>query len=89
MYFHRTFGSRKAVDILHKLGFCASYNNTRKFELSAVMQQEDRVLDGTFCQFVFDNADFNVASLDGLNTLHVMGGIQVLTPANLVTELKC
>ncbi|KAJ8882136.1 hypothetical protein PR048_018624 [Dryococelus australis] len=34
---------------------------------------------GSFSQYLFDNADVNVDTLDGSNTLHAMGGIQCLT----------
>ncbi|CAH2107274.1 unnamed protein product [Euphydryas editha] len=37
-------------------------------------------------QFVFDNVDFNVFTIDGLNTLHVMGGIKCITPSNSVEK---
>ncbi|ELT96415.1 hypothetical protein CAPTEDRAFT_203052 [Capitella teleta] len=33
-----------------------------------------------FFQFVFDNADFNVATISGHNTFHSMGGIGCVTP---------
>ncbi|ELU15381.1 hypothetical protein CAPTEDRAFT_199459 [Capitella teleta] len=33
-----------------------------------------------FFQFVFDNADFNVATISGHNTFHSMGGISCVTP---------
>ena len=33
-----------------------------------------------FVQFVFDNADFNVNTLNGKNTFHSMGGIACMTP---------
>ena len=36
-----------------------------------------------FVQFVFDNADFNVHTLDGHNTFHSMGGIACVTPAGI------
>lgn len=35
-------------------------------------------------QFVFDNADVNVNTLDGENTFHEMGGIMCITPHNAV-----
>lgn len=38
----------------------------------------------TFSQFVFDNTDFHVCTLDGLNTFHSMGGIQCITPSSSV-----
>lgn len=34
---------------------------------------------GTFLQYVADNADINVNTLDGNNTLHIMGIIQIVT----------
>ena len=36
---------------------------------------------GAFIQFILDNADFNVNTLDGHNTFHSMGGIKCVTPA--------
>ena len=34
-----------------------------------------------FLQYVFDNADFNIRTIDGHGTSHSMGGIQCTTPA--------
>lgn len=39
----------------------------------------------SFSQFVFDNADVNVCTLDGYNTFHSMGGIQCITPPTAVS----
>lgn len=39
-----------------------------------------------FTQFVFDNADFNVATLTGHNTFHAMGGIACVTPPSTVDK---
>lgn len=38
-----------------------------------------------FVQFVFDNADINVCTLDGLNTFHALGGIKCVLPRKSVT----
>lgn len=38
-----------------------------------------------FFQFVFDNADINVCTLDGQNTFHALGGIKCITPLNSVS----
>lgn len=35
-------------------------------------------------QFVFDNADVNVCTLDGLDTFHALGGIKCIAPATAV-----
>lgn len=40
-----------------------------------------------FTQFVFDNADFNVATLTGHNTFHAMGGIACVTPPSTVNKV--
>ena len=41
----------------------------------------------SFTQFVFDNADFNAATLTGHNTFHYMGGITCVTPPGSVNEV--
>lgn len=37
---------------------------------------------GSFMQFIFDNADVNVNTLDGKYTFHEMGRIMVITPGS-------
>ena len=37
-------------------------------------------------QFVFDNADFNVRTLDGYGTFHSMGGIMCIAPTDAVEK---
>ena len=81
IYSHRKLGSKNVVNVLHKLGFCALYEETWRYELSAVMQQNDKIFDKSFCQFAFDNAHFNAATVDGLNTMHVIGDIRCVIPA--------
>ncbi|XP_050305594.1 uncharacterized protein LOC126742833 [Anthonomus grandis grandis] len=44
------------------------------------MQLEQR----SFVQFAFDNADFNVNTLDGLGTFHALGGIMMVTPSESI-----
>ena len=39
-----------------------------------------------FTQFIFDNADFKVATLTGHNTVHILGGIASVTPASHLPE---
>lgn len=39
---------------------------------------------GSFVQFAFDNADFNVNTLDGLGTFHALGGIMMVTPSESI-----
>ncbi|KAG5881877.1 hypothetical protein JTB14_008691 [Gonioctena quinquepunctata] len=61
------------------LGFCASYEEAQTLELSAVMHPESDTHNG-FHQFVADNADINVGTLDGHGTVHSMGMIDCITP---------
>ncbi|CAK1580968.1 unnamed protein product [Parnassius mnemosyne] len=79
---YRKYGSKNLVDLLSKLGLSASYYEAQRLELSTIHHTEEPIPIGTFIQFVFDNADFNVSTLDGRNTFHSMGGIKCITPAN-------
>lgn len=54
-------------------------------ETSGIMRPDKLILkEPSFLQFTFDNADFNVSTLDGLGTFHAMGGIQIITPYDSV-----
>ena len=87
VYLHHKFETREMIDIFSQLGFSASYNDVKVFERSASCS-EDRVYDTTFSQYIFDNADFSAATLDGLHTMHVMGGVRSLTPSDPVRPQK-
>lgn len=76
-YLHSKFGSKSLVNLISGLGFCASYRKTEIFELSAVFIPETKRQG--FLQFVADNADVNVHTLDGLGTFHSMGMIKCIT----------
>lgn len=84
VYLHRQFLTKDAVNLFARLGFSASYDEARTFELSTIVESRDRILDHSFSQYVFDNADFNSITLDGHNTMHVMGGIQIVSPSDAV-----
>lgn len=84
VYIYKKFGSRHLVDVLSALGFSASYAEVCTYEISSINQPERRILPCGFIQFAFDNADFNVNTLNGRNTFHAMGGIQCVTPANAI-----
>lgn len=55
-----------------------------KYENSLTENDVMRIDSKAFLQFVFDNADHNVRTIDDHGTFHVMGGIQCVTPANLL-----
>lgn len=69
------------------LGFSASYSDTVKYEVSAVYHPQPRILpseSGALVQYVGNKADINVNTLDGNNTLHVMGMMKIITPKSAV-----
>lgn len=77
----KNFGSKMLINILNKLGFCASYTETNVFEVSAVNFDECINNESSeLVQFIFDNADANMNTIDGHNTFHAMGGIECRTP---------
>ena len=80
---HHLFGSRFLVDTLHKHGFCCSYGEVINFERSAAVNEGTDIPNlkqGAFVQYVADNVDHNIRTLDGHNTFHGMGMIAAVTP---------
>ncbi|GBN55617.1 hypothetical protein AVEN_194339-1 [Araneus ventricosus] len=75
LFVNRKFKSKSLISLLSRLGFCASYHEAQQLELSTIYHPVQPTPTGTFCQYIFDNADFNGATLDGLKTFHSMGGI--------------
>ncbi|KAJ8891390.1 hypothetical protein PR048_010906 [Dryococelus australis] len=69
-HLHRKYGSRLLTGML--------------FEASVTAKAPATIYDSAHIQFVFDNADYNVATLDGHRTFHAMGGIVRATPADSV-----
>lgn len=68
---------------LSSLGFSASYEEASRLEGSYVLQAiRAKIKESAdqFTQFTLDNADFNVNTLDGKNTFHVVGATMVVTP---------
>jgi len=82
---YKKYGSKDLLDIISTLGFCSSYNSIRLFEMSCIQHPPKIVMQNSFCEFVFDNADVNIDTIDGLNTFHAMGCIQCLTPFTSVS----
>ena len=81
---HHQFASRFLIDMINAMGFGSSYNEVSKFERNAAVSQGttivDKIDDSSFIQFVADNVDHNIRTLDGLNTFHGMGMIASVTP---------
>ena len=85
VYVHRKYGSRELVDILNSLGFSDDYKEVQRLNSAFVVSGESEYNLQSFTQFVFDNADFNVATLTGHDTCHAMGGIAAVTPSGNAT----
>lgn len=84
--FHNFFQSKYAVEVLDACGFGASYSTVVQYERSAALCKGTTFSDGAFSdkycvQYISDNADYNPRTLDGRNTLHVMGMVATVTPA--------
>lgn len=80
---YRRYGSKRLLDVLSSLGFAAAYKNTVEYEISAVYHPQPHISSsesGALVQYVGDNADTNVQTLDGNNTLDVMGMIKIVSP---------
>ena len=84
IHLHREYGSRVLIDMLSNIGLCASYSEVTNYEASITTNAQAMVDKGAYIQFVFDNADYNVSTLDGHRTFHAMGGIKCVTPADKV-----
>ena len=81
------FGSKWLLDELYQLGFSSTYTEVNRFKQSAMASEDAtqaRVTlpPGTFSQHVADNVDHNLCTLDGKNTFHGMGVIQVSSNEN-------
>lgn len=80
-YVFRKTGSKLIIELLSKIGISCSYYQIRKYEDSVIMYPLKLIVEpGVFVQFVFDNTDHNVATLDGKDTFHCLGVIAIYTP---------
>ena len=73
------YGSKFLLQHLSRLGFCSSYDEVTRFKKSVVLSPNSHDLaqnaepNDTFTQFVADNVDHNICTVDGLGTFHGMG----------------
>lgn len=65
------------INVFHALGISCSYTEVRRYEASVTFEKKIDI--DTFVQFVYDNADFNVDTVDGKFTFHNSGGILMIT----------
>ena len=74
------------IDILSSISFADDYKEVKRLEKGMISAGEHSYgLEG-FTQFLFDNADLNVATLTGHNTFHAMGGIACVTQPGKVEK---
>jgi len=78
------YGSKWLLDQLARLGFCISSEEVYRFEQSVMHMEQVQGSSighypGRFMQWIGDNVDHYVATLDGLGSFHGMGLIAVST----------
>ena len=78
---HHSFASRFLIDTLHQFGFCSS-NQEVLFKQNAAVDQGTEISNYgvEFVQYVADNVDHNLRTLDRKNTFHDMRIIATKTP---------
>ena len=89
-------GSRWLNDELYKLGFAVSYSEVNRFKQACLVSQsinnqiQRLSSESSFTQFVADNVDHNIATLDGRGTFHGMGIIAstVSSREHVIEEIK-
>ena len=79
---HHNFASRFLIDILHHLGFCSSYSEVQTFNESAAVDQGSAIpsYNKQFIQYMADNVDHDIRTVDRRNTFRGMGMIATVTP---------
>ena len=82
---HHHFSSSFLIHTLFQLGFCKSYGVVQNFQKGAAVDKQDSLLDidsrnGEFLQWSADNVDHNLVTIDGKNSIHIMGIIATVTP---------
>lgn len=83
VYILRKTGKRQVVDLLNKLGVCASYDALQLYETIIFLDPPKQIVSNhAFVQFVFDNTDHNISTLDRKKTFHCLGGVAAYTPSN-------
>ena len=86
---HHHFASRFLIDSVHRHGFCFSYQEVQKFGQNAAVNQGTDIPSHTseFVQYVADNVDHNIRTLNGNDTFHGMGIIAAVTPGTTQSQL--
>lgn len=85
------FGSKFLLQVLSRLGFSVSYDEVTRFKMSVMQSHSDAAdaddhvaADVSFAQYVADNIDHNMCTIDGYNTFHGMGMIAASVVDNVL-----
>ena len=75
------FGSKWLNQVLYDFGFCVGYDEVVRFKQNVVAHEDvdlsASLSQSTFLQFVGDNTDHDLNTVDGFKTHHGLGSIQV------------
>ena len=80
---HHHFASRFLVDTLHAHGFSSSYAEVMKYERSAAVEQDTEIpgySEEHHIEYIADNVDHNVTTIDDTGIFHGMGIIAGVKP---------
>lgn len=80
VFMHRKFDSRELIELTSSLGFSISYSEVLNFERCTIVTPAPLPDPSTSVQYVFDNADINIDTVDGKGTFHQLGGLMIITP---------
>ena len=79
-YIHQLTAPRQIIDVLSSLGISESYGELRRLQ-NALPSQSIPSYDSTaFTRFIFNNADFQIATVTGHGTFHSLGGQYQVIP---------
>ena len=82
---HHHFASKFLINTLHKYGFSCAYNEVIQYERNAAValgKDLPETPQGSHIEFVADNVDHNLSTIDGTGTFHGMGIIATVTPCS-------
>lgn len=86
---HQHFASRSLIDSLCQHGFCSPYHDVQRFERNAAATLSTDIPQfesGDYIQYMADNVDHNLRTIDGLNIFHGMGMIGTITPERKIVR---
>lgn len=87
VFLHRRYGSKRLLHILSTSAFAVTYQEVLLYEVATVYQPQPDILSpesSVIIQYAADNADINVYTIDGYNTVHIMGVVKIVTPMSAV-----